>query len=396
VAYKWSVMVDGTDVAALVPDGSAVINYGRQDVTDPFQPTMATIELITRDAPDYTTAMGAALVEFHLGDHSQVSGFTDTYAATYDGALSRITLGANVDITTGLPTGFTDTYEAGYTSGDDKVRFAGEVVAIDYSPDRIMLTAAHPMEALARMNVYTDGLPVESDVDRMDRFLPGTLHHNVGDYVTLVATEAVDPATGQRPQTNVLAAMSQVADEAYGVLYGTRNGEVAYLNGTYGGGKTVELPADATFSEPLQMTAEIGEVVNSVFVVYGPDTARVTEHFQDAASIAVYGEREIHLDTALNDAASAAKVATDILTRCARPIWKMSGAEVNLSLLNDAGQYQVSSVDIGDTVRLPKLLPGSPTPAYQAQCLGYTEIISHLAWTVTFYLADSATALAGR
>jgi len=149
--FEWDVSIDGTNIADIVPEYESDISYGRTDVEDQPVPTTATINIITRDAPDFQDWMGEDYPTFQVGGIN--SGFVDVYADGYEGATTSIVLGAPVTINAATPTGFQDVYVDEYATGANYARFTGYITAIDYSHDRIQVTAAAPIEELTRIDV---------------------------------------------------------------------------------------------------------------------------------------------------------------------------------------------------------------------------------------------------
>lgn len=385
MGFTWRVAIDGADIAGLVPDGEATIEYGRQQETEQPTPTTATITLITPDAPDYTAQMGSLYPEFTLGDQAIKSGFVDPYEDRYEGALTRVRLNTPVVIGADTPSGFRDEYVDGYNDGLNLTRFTGHIVAIDYGWDRIRLTCISALGALTRQNTLLNNLPAETDVARVARIAPT---------ITIEGQPSVDlAAIPDDPNTkpvDVYRALVNIAEDAQAVVWDKRDGSIGYRSRFGWTPAKVTLPPEATLMEPLEMTAELGLVINQVAVEFGPKTARETVTLNDSDSITLYGLRDATYSTALATQQDAEDYAQDMLTRYSRPHWSMPAAEVNLGMTTDKAIAAVAALDLGDEVTVPHLLPGSPMTSYTASCLGYSESLSPTDWTMTIHLTPSA------
>ena len=380
MTFTFSVKVDGTDIAGIVPSGEAEIVYGRQSVTEQPTPTSATVTLITKDAWDFTPDMAAAYPEFTLGDHSMRSGFVDVFESNYEGSKSRVTLGAPVVIGAHTPSGFVDTFEESYTSGADFTRFTGRVVAIDYEPDRIQLTCMSAIETLTRVKVTPFVWPEEPDIARALRIAPGI--------------SAVGSATGRMAafdgqEATVYALLQSLAQDNDAIVYATRDGDIIYRTRNDSTSHHT-LPPAITLLEPLAMTAELGLIVNSVSVEYGEEGSRSAVGIEDSHSITAFGKIESTVSSGLARAVDANNLADTILDRFALPHWSMPSAVVDMYFATNPERAQMASIDLRDTVTLPQLLPGSPLHAYTSEVLGITESLAVYHWTLTLHLSAAA------
>ena len=385
MAFTWRVQIDGSDIAGLVPDGEATIDYGRQQETEQPTPTTATITLITQDAPDYTSQMGLLYPEFTLGDHSIASGFVDPYQDKYEGSLTRVRLNTPVVIGADTPSGFRAEYVDNYSDGLNLTRFTGHIVAIDYGWDRIRLTCISALGALTRVNTLLNNLPAETDTARVQRIAPTVTIE--GQPSANLAAIPDDPNT--KP-VDTYRALVDIAEDSGAVVWDKRDGSIGYRSSNGWTPAKVTLPPEATLMEPLEMTAELGLVINQVAVEYGTKDARATVTLTDPDSITLYGLRDATYSTGLATQAGAEAYSHNILNRYSKPHWSMPAAEVNLGMTTDLAIAAVAALDLGDEVLVPVLLPGSPMTSYQANCLGYSETLSPSDWTMTVHLTPSA------
>jgi hypothetical protein len=239
------------------------------------------------------------------------------------------------------------------------------------------------------------GWPAETDAARVVRIaqLAGLTIRVIGPVTANVAaTAAVDPADTTPQLVSAWQLLTDLALDCEALLYTDRYGELQYRTRTANtGSTTVELDPGATLLDGLQLTAELGAIVNTVIVEYGPPDTRAEVERSDAASIAAYGRRELKLSTQLADQAGAIGRAERYLAHYKAPQWSMPGATVNLRLAESAHSFpayveQLLDLDLDDSVTLPQLLPASPIPAYSSRVLGYVETLDPYAWSITYSL----------
>ena len=394
MGFSWRVKVDGSDIAAIVVDAQSRITYGRRSIFDAPAPTTATVTLLTKDA---VPSIAYNYPEFGLGQHGAASGFTPTYLDTYEGASSRITIGAPVVIEVGTPSGFSDIYTQDYANGLDLTRFVGKIQAIDYYPETIQLTCTSPIEELTRLDLVPAGWAAETDAARVQRIATATGHAitvQTGTDMNLLAT---DPDTDST--TDAYALLQQVATDCGGLLWSDRSGATTYRQiGHASTAPVVQLPPGVTLLDPFSMSLELGTITNTVTVTVGerdPNNGnqRPSYTYTDTASVTEYGQRDLSVTTQLAGQGDAATLGHHLLQN-ATPAWWVPVATVNLDLANEFAQAAIAGLELGDLVELPSLLAGAPTDSYTAELVGYTETISSLAWTVALNLSptlDAAT-----
>jgi hypothetical protein len=378
-SFFWEVMVDGTNLANIVPDTEAQITYGRTDIEDAVTPTTCTLSLITIDSADYPAQLDGSYPEFTLGGIP--SGFTDIYIDSYEGAVTRITLGTTVSIGASTPSGFKDEYVDEYGSGFNSSRFTGSVGAIAYTPNRVTLTCTSSVADLTRQSVALAGLGEVSEGTRAAQLLPTVTVIGADNYV-MAATEA-----DEKP-ANLYNTMQELARSTRAEFYTSREGVVTFRTSLEPTAQ-VTLPPDSTLIEPLTMTSELGEVINTITVEYGEKDSRETVTVINQTSVEQFGPREITISTQLAAASGVAlKYANELLNLYSMPAWSMPTVSVDLGLSTDAEIAAVASMDLGDTVNVPQLLPSAPGTSYKAQALGYTEVISANNWTLNIALTN--------
>jgi hypothetical protein len=385
--FTWVCKVDGADIAELVLEGASV-SYGRQSLDEQPQPPVAVLELLTKDkAP----ALVAKWPEFSLGDHSQISGYVDAYAANYAGPSARITLKAPVTVEAITASGYVDTYTDEY-AGESLRRFTGTVQAIDYTYEYVTLTCLPDDEAWSRILVgELDDVttwPEETDIARAARIATAA-------GITLQIDGTAGPTVIARPINSraewTLALLQQLAIDCDALLYTDRYGVTHYRTLNYAGvTRSEEIPPTITMLDPMRMSLELGLIRNQVTVEYGNadiDTGlRPLVQVSDAAQIIAYGLRDFTISTQLRDLADAQDHA-DRLLAALDPAWHMPSASVSFEHATAAQIGAIGNLEQGDEIILPELLPSSPTPDYTATVLGYTETLSGVDWQIEYHLS---------
>lgn len=381
--FRHTVTIDGTDLAGITLAG-ATIDYGTRRAEEPPTPASAYFTLISADA---VPNIADKYPGFSWGDRIP-SGFVPEWSDKYEGGLPRLNLGTEIKVDATTPTGFVETWADGYSSGFDSTRFTGIITAIDVLPATITITAVSMSERLTRVLIDPSGWPQEPEIARVQR-IASAAGVSVLTSGTSTATVAAKRAT-ENPAP-AWALLVEVANDCDAVLYATRTGEVMYRTRNATGGTTTDLANAATLLDGLQFTTEIGAVVNSVTVEYGPPDARAKATAEDADSIAKYGKRDRSLSSVLALATDANALAARILAHYKDPVWHMPTVTVNLRLAEQAGPFPgylqaVLNTDLDDSIHLPALLPASPVDTYTSRVLGYREVLDPYSWSLTFSL----------
>jgi len=384
--FTWVVSIDSANVADLVVEG-ATVTYGRTSLDEQPSAPVAVVELLTKDkAPTLVDKWP----EFSLGTPG-VSGYVDTYANTYAGASSRITLGVEVAIEAITDSGYVDTYSNTFM-GEQLRRFTGTCQAIDYQYELVTLTCVAQDEAWSRILVgaldEATTWPQETDIARAARIATEagvTLHIDGAAGATVIARPA-----GSRAEP-CLGLLQQLAKDCDALLYTDRDGLTHYRSSAYAGGtRSVSIDPDLTLLDPMMMSLELGLVRNQVTVEYGepdPDTnIRPQAVVEDAAQITAYGLRDLYETTDLALLADAQAHANRLLDAL-DPAWHMPSAVVSFEHATDVQVSEIGELEQGDEITLPDLLPASPTPSYTATVLGWTETLSGTDWQIDFHLS---------
>jgi len=128
--FTWSVEIDGTDVAVLVPRRGRSSAGARHRWTSPPCPWPFS-SWSRSPAPTWPTCGRSSPWAGRWGRPDSPS----TYADAVRRPSSRLLLNAPVTVATTTPSGFTDTYADTY-AGTTLTRFTGRIQAIDYTPTR--------------------------------------------------------------------------------------------------------------------------------------------------------------------------------------------------------------------------------------------------------------------
>ena len=384
VDFAHRVVIDGTDVAGITLAG-ATITHGATGTSVVAEPASAYLELISHDAagglvadyPEYSYGAGVP------------SGFRDTYGDTYEGGASRLRLGAPVEVASTTPTGFADTYTDTYDGGFESVRFTGYITALDVTPALVIVTAVNAVEKLTRVAVSPAGWPAELDTERAARIATaaGVDHLRVnGDPTHTVSAVAADDSS----TPTAWELLSKLAEDADALLYADRAGHLHYRTVTAHGGSTVHASPAATLLDGLQLTQELGTIVNDVTVTYGDPAVKLEA--ERGSSVADYGRRSKAISADVVDEAAAQAIADRQLDAYAEPSWRLTAATVNLKLAardDPAFPMRVSELldlDLDDELTIGELLPAMPVPMLTARVVGYTETLDPYAWALSFTL----------
>ena len=381
--FEYRVTIDGTDVAGITLAGGT-IQYGASGVGEAPSPTTAHLTLISADAAGDLVATYPG-ISWRGGIPS---GYVDTFEEKYEGALSALKIGAPLVIGVATESGYTDIFDANYRAGFDSVRFSGHIVAIDYQPGTVTITGSDEIEKLTRYKIDTTLWPSESELDRLQRIvtIAGISSHSpIGSSSIVVRATGADakPATPWQ-------LLTELAESCNSVAWVHRSGLLTYRTASAIPSTTYILPTDVTLLDPLTMTSELGDIVNTVTVEYGDSSGstRPSVSASDAASLAAYGKREgAKRSIIVQEATDAQRYADQIIAAYKDPRWHLPTVQAHLKLArNDGDIGQLLTLDLDDILELPRLLPASPEASYASRVLGYTEALDPEEWIVSYVL----------
>lgn len=379
--FDWSVRVAGGEVRDLVLDDTATIRYGRTTIDVQPEPTNATLNLLTYDA---APSLFADKPSYILDNEQIPSGFVAEWRENYDGVVTVLELGATVEIDIAGTSGFTAQWSDIYLGALAQTnRFRGHVIAMDYRPGTLTLTAATDQENLGRVMVGGSGRAAQTDAQRVQE-----ISTEAGVPITVEAGQDINLRALPEYERTAWTAIQQVCDDVGGLLYTDREGVVRYRQrGSYEPSHVV-IPPLHTLVDPLAMSLDVSRVANTVKVTYGDpgtDGKRPVVAAQNPDLVTALGVRETEIVTDLADATDAQDRANQ--RAAITPQWEAGTVTVFLRNGDEGLIGDVANLELGDKVTLPDLLPGSPSPTYTANLLGYTEQLGTNDWQLALHLA---------
>ena len=378
--FNWSVRVAGGEVRDLVLNDTATIRYGRSTIDVQPEPTNATLTLLTYDA---APSLFDDKPSYILDSENIPSGFVAEWQEHYDGVVTVLELGASVEIDIASNSGFTSQWSEIYLGAvAQSNRFRGHVIAMDYRPGTLTLTAATDQENLGRVMVGGDGRPAQTDAQRVN-----AISAEAGIPITVEAGEAINLRSLPEFERSAWSALQQVCEDVGGLLYTDREGVVRYRQrGGYEPSHVI-IPPLHTLVDPLAMSIDVSRVANTVKVIYGDvdeDGNRPIATAINPDLVTALGVRETEIVTDLADAADAQDRADQRVG--ITPQWEAGTVTVFLRNGDEGLIGDVANLELGDTVTLPDLLPGGPSPTYTASLLGYTEQLGTDDWQLSLHL----------
>lgn len=380
VRFEARVELANTRIEGITLAGGT-ITHGANAPGEGIVPATCRLELLTTDA---NGALIEAYPELGWGDRIP-SGFEPTYVDRYEGGSARIAVGVPVRVSVATPSGFVDPYVDTYLSGFESTRFVGTVGSIDYQPATTIITAVSDAERWTRVKVIAASWPAEPELDRVQRIAT-----NAGLTITVQGESTATIAQGQANAEPMPAwqLLAKVAADCDALLYTTKGGVVVYRTRSYTGpgDELVDLELDAVTLDRLVMTQDAGRIANVVTVQYDGGEATA----EDATSIQRYGRREL-TETVQLDADGAQDKADRLLRLWKDATWLLPSVDYVLPLLRTTDDFPLNVADVldlelDDSIRIPQLLPGSPTPDYSSRVVGWVETLSRSAWAINFTL----------
>ena len=351
--YTYVVAVDGTDLTDVTVEG-ARITYGRNDPNDAITPPVCVLDMLT----DIGTNIWATVEP-----------------------LSTVTIDANT------PTGYVDTYADVY-AGATYRRFTGHVIAQTYEPleQRSQVTLVGNLEFLARQLAKTGNYTEQNDVARLTKIVATdgglSLTTEGAGSVAFLSYTAPSPAQ----PVNALQLASTYAYHASGFLFEDTDGTITYRSANATAPVVGALVPNSVSLARTQMAREVGDIINTVSVVYGNPQA--THTGTDSTSVSLYGTRARAIDTELKNLADAQSLANVQLANYDTPFWSMPFVEVMIEQLRLEDAAVTLQYGIGDRVTVTQLTSDGPLASYTSTILGYDEQLTRSTWRVNFHLAS--------
>lgn len=382
MAYAWQVLVDGEDAAGITLEG-AQITYGRTTVWEQPRPGYAFLQVLT---PDAIPSIADDYPDLAPGAYGAKSGFSDSYTDTYVGVVSKLVVGAPIQVVASTPTGFTDAYVDEYGNGDTLTRFTGRISAVDYRPGEAAITAVDASEALTRIDLVNWQRPAETDHQRVQAIAAAC-----GITISIQGKDTTNLLPDETSLATVTAwsALQKIAQDCGAVVYVDRAGTLTYSCWD-DKGQTVVVPGDQVLLTSLQMQSELGAVVNQATVKYGAKDDKGNQPqvvVRDEDSIHDYGVLDKQFTTRLADQADATTMANQVVKQAARPTWNMPTCTVTFLGAADQVVSQVAPMEVQDQAQIGPMPTAAPFLDYQALVLGYTESLALNDWQMTLHLS---------
>ena len=349
--FTYRVTINGTQLQNVTLE-DAQIEYGRRDPSEAVRSPFCTLRLLTDYGTNIWTSIGD-LAEMTLEVDTE-SGYTDTYASTYEGQTFR--------------------------------RFTGHVIAKAYDPltQICTVTLVGNSEKLARQLAKTGTYSAQTDAQRATTILSasGLTYSVLGAFtVNLNAITAAAPVSA-------LSYLSDIASWGGALLYETVDGTIVYRTPNATATVVGAFPPGAVALAGSQMTRETGDVVNQIIASYGTASPQATYTGNNASSQTSYGVRGKSFTTELANSTDAQTLANLQIANYAQPHWAMPNVECHVDLMGEPDAAVVLGYAIGDIVTVTNLPSDAPVSSYTSTILGWSERLGRNYWSTNFHLAS--------
>lgn len=192
---------------------------------------------------------------------------------------------------------------------------------------------------------------------------------------------------------NAYALISDIANQALGVLVDEADGSVSYQNNQHRNGSTFYNLPTALIPEDKApgVSAKIGGLVNRVRLRWGPEPEEGGEQAEvleeDAASIAAYGPSERSLTTQLFNEANARSIAQAILAAYKNARYRSDRLYIPMHQMPADVRPDLEGIVIGTGVSVPGLQPPAPNP-WAAWIEGIVDTWDNGVWDRELLLDD--------
>lgn len=249
-------------------------------------------------------------------------------------------------------------------------RFVGTVTDVDMveaypGPAAARLVAVGGQAALGRIDVLA-ARPAESDLARVAAIaaaagVPILTHGDPGPQLAAATVEG-----------DALAALWEVCESSAGLVWQDTRGRLHYGTGSHREDATTVgvIPAHAILDGVVWQSTD-ADLVNTVTLDYGGDTAPGSHTVTDAQSVARWGVRAVSVSTGLADQAAADQLGALILARRAEPFWRLADIIVDTAHTDDVPAIiTAASLAIGSTALIP--IPPAPADVSGAPVVEWT------------------------
>jgi hypothetical protein len=345
--FDWKVTIDSVDVSQFIPT-AGTIDHGRGSVFGGFSAPRATFDLFTEEGWE-----------------------------THPGTLPTVNPGDEVVITvTNLE------HAVPYEHG----RFTGKVQALEWSEMRLRVIAVGvvadwqqslafvPLEGFAAAK---DDVRVDAWCDQSDPAQTIIVEGGGGRWL-----RAVEYGAQPEPLLDVLLG---IAEDCDALLMQDRFGGVRYRTRYRTAPDRVTLPSDVVDRTSIDMVLEHGTMVNTAYVYYGADPQDYVIE-TDAAAITAYGVRSTTLTTELRfDSGARGKALTYIENNMNR--WQIPDVTMVMALTDDTSWDLLMTLEEGDPVTLDDFPAGAPIASYDANVIGFTEVMDRDDYLMVLHLS---------
>lgn len=289
-------------------------------------------------------------------------------------------------------------------------RFTGKIQALDWSPYTYRVTAAGNSVDLAAATVLdtypvdpTPAIPIppEQDIPSTGPTLPGRVGRiadELGVTINIVGTEGrwLLGVPENTPGVNALEALLDIASDCDGLLRETVLGDIDYVARVHDRDARYTLPATVVEHDTLDLNLERGLIRNSIDVYYGAvdeDTGEQPRAYAlNTPSVIEMGERPGDpIYTQLRFLVGAQGKGSRWLINHQRA-WAASDVTLVMALADGDAADDILALEEGDPVRLGPLPAGAPMTYYDADILGFTEILHQEDYRIVLHLSPGSPA----
>lgn len=287
-------------------------------------------------------------------------------------------------------------------------RFTGKIQALDYEPRWYRVTAAGNSVDLATKLVgdTTAGppfipVPPEQDIPSTGPTLPGRITRfadEAGVTINILGTQGrwLLGIPEHTAGVNMLEAILDIASDCDALFRETALGDLDYVARIHDRPVRYLLPDGVVDLDSIGMSLERGTIRNGIYVEYGnpdPDTGQRPRAFAlNTASVVERGERFGDLiSTQLRYRIGAQGKAARWLTNNDKA-WAVD--DVVLAMVHATGEEAdgILALGEGDPVRLGPLPVGAPMTYYDADVLGFTELMHPFDYRIMAHLSPGSPA----
>jgi hypothetical protein len=290
-------------------------------------------------------------------------------------------------------------------------RFTGKIQALDWSPYRYRVTAAGNSVDLAATRVLdtygvdpTPAIPIppEQDIPSTGPTLPGRVGRiadELGITINVIGTEGrwLLGIPENTPGMNALDALLDIASDCDGLLRETPLGDIDYVARIHDRAARYTIPATVVEHDTLDFNLERGLIRNSIDVYYGDideDTGEQPRAYAlNTPSVIELGERPGDpIYTGLRFKVGAQGKGARWLTNHRRA-WAASDITLVMALAEEGDEADdILTLAEGDPVRVGPLPDGAPMTYYDADILGFTEILHQEDYRIVLHLSPGSPA----